>query len=182
MEYVKGDTLESWCHKDRLLPTDRAVSIIFTICNALEYAHQQGVIHRDVKPSNIMINGSDEVKITDFGIAQVTDNTAPLGIFGTPSYMPPEKLKEEIVGPQGDIFSLGCVLYEVLSGQKAFAGANNFSIMYKITHDEPLPLLSLRPDLPSILEDITRKAIAKDLKERYQSCGDFAYDLRVALR
>jgi len=182
MEYVKGDTLESWCHKDRLLPTDRAVSIIFTICNALEYAHQQGVIHRDVKPSDIMINGSDEVKITDFGIAQVTDNTAPLGIFGTPSYMPPEQLKEEIVGPQGDIFSLGCVLYEVLSGQKAFAGANNFSIMYKITHDEPLPLLSLRPDLPSILEDITRKAIAKDLKERYQSCGDFAYDLRVALR
>ncbi|CAB5126260.1 Serine/threonine protein kinase [Olavius algarvensis associated proteobacterium Delta 3] len=182
MEYLRGDTLEARCHKDRLLPADRAVGIIFTICTALEYAHQRGVIHRDVKPSNIMFNDSEEVKITDFGIAQVTDNTAPLGIFGTPSYMPPEQLKEEIVGPQGDIFSLGCVLYELLSGQKAFSGANNFSIMYKITHEDPPPLLSIRPDLPPILEDITRKAIAKDLKARYQSCGDLAYDLRVALR
>lgn len=182
MEYIDGDTLDSHCHKDRLLPVERAVSIIFTISNALAYAHQRGVIHRDVKPSNIMINDSEDVKITDFGIAQVTDNTAPLGIFGTPSYMPPEQLKEEIVGPQGDIFSLGCVLYEVLSGQKAFSGANNFSIMYKITHDDPPPLLTVRSDLPRILEDITRKAMAKDLKERYQSCADFAYDLRVALR
>jgi eukaryotic-like serine/threonine-protein kinase len=182
MEYIEGDTLDKYCRKDRLLPINQAVEIIFAICSALEYAHQQGVIHRDIKPSNIMLDGSGNAKITDFGVAQVTGRTAPLGIFGTPSYMSPEQLKEETVGAQGDIFSLGCVLYELLTGAQAFPGANNFSIMYKITNEEPVPMTTLRPDLPKILEEITRRAIAKDIQERYQTCKDLAYDLRISLR
>ncbi len=182
MEFVEGETLEAFCRKDRLLPLHRAVEIIFSVCNALEYAHQKGVIHRDIKPSNIMLDQNENPKITDFGIAQVTGETAPLGIFGTPSYMSPEQLKDEEVGSRGDIFSVGCVLYELLTGQQAFPGGNNFSIMYKITNEEPPPIAEYRPDLPKILEDITRKAIAKDLGSRYQSCKDLAYDLRVALR
>jgi eukaryotic-like serine/threonine-protein kinase len=182
MEYIEGDTLDKYCRKDRILPMNRAVEIIFAICNALEYAHQQGVIHRDIKPSNIMLDASGNAKITDFGVAQVTGQTAPLGIFGTPSYMSPEQLKEETVGAQGDIFSLGCVLYELLTGEQAFSGTNNFSIMYKITNEEPGPMTTFRPELPKILEEITRRAIAKDIQERYQTCKDLAYDLRVSLR
>ena len=182
MEYVEGETLESCCRKDRLLPVQKAVELIFTICNALEYAHQRGVIHRDIKPSNIMLDQLGNPKITDFGIAQVTGETAPVGLFGTPSYISPEQLKEDEVGSRGDIFSLGCVLYELLTGQQAFPGDNNFSIMYKITNEEPPAVTEVRPDLPKILEDITCKAIAKDPASRYQSCKDLAYELRVALR
>jgi serine/threonine-protein kinase len=182
MEHVQGESLERYCNIETLLSISKVVEIIFSVCNALEYAHQKGVIHRDIKPSNIMLDQNGSPKITDFGIAQVTGQTAPLGIFGTPSYMSPEQLQDELVGPRGDIFSIGCVLYELLTGQQAFAAANNFSIMYKITHEEPPSMLSLRPDLPPILENITRKAIAKDLDSRYQACKDLAYDLRVALR
>jgi eukaryotic-like serine/threonine-protein kinase len=182
MEYVEGDTLEKFCQKDHLFPLTKAVEIVLKVCKGLDYAHQQGVIHRDIKPSNIMIDKAGNIKITDFGIAQLTGQTAPVGVYGTPSYMSPEQLKEDASGIQGDIFSLGCVLYEVLTGEQAFYGTNHFSIMYKITNDEPKSILELRPDLPKILGDITLKALKKDPDERYQTCMDFAYDLRVALR
>jgi serine/threonine-protein kinase len=182
MEYVEGDTLETCCKKENLLPLNKAIEIILKVCHALEYAHKQGVIHRDIKPSNILMDAEGNVKITDFGIAQVSGQTAPMGVFGTPSYMSPEQLKEEMSGSQGDIFSLGCVLYELLTGEQAFAGNNFFSIMYKITEGEPPSMLELRPDLPKILEEITLKALKKDPSERYQTCMDLAYELRVALR
>lgn len=182
MEYVEGVTLEDYCRPDNLLPISKVVEIIFSICQALDYAHELGVIHRDIKPSNIMLDKAGNPKITDFGIAVVTGETAPIGVFGTPSYMSPEQLKDETVGFHSDIFSIGCVLYELLTGQQAFSGNNNFAIMYKITSETPEPLKTLRPELPRILSDITENALAKDPKDRYQSCGDLAYELRVALR
>jgi len=182
MEYVEGDTLEKYCRKDNLLSLSKTIEIILKACHALDYAHKQGVIHRDIKPSNIMMDTEGEIKITDFGIAQVSGQTAPMGVFGTPSYMPPEQLKEEISGSQGDIFSLGCVLYELLTGEQAFSGGNFFTIMYKITDGEPPSMLELQPGLPKILEEITLKALIKDPADRYQTCMDLAYDLRVALR
>ena len=182
LEYVEGPTLKKFCMKKNLLPPKRVVELISSACNALDYAHKQGVIHKDVKPSNIMVNSEGAAKITDFGIAQITEKTAELGVFGTPSYMSPEQAEDREVGTQSDVFSLGCVLYELLTGVRAFQGNNQFAIMYKIIHKDPASILDLRPDLPPILDQITRKAMAKDLRERYQSCMAFADDLRVALR
>jgi len=182
MEYVDGTTLEKYCRKDNLLPVSKAVKIIFNVCNAIDYAHKQDIIHRDIKPSNIMLSKSDIPKITDFGIAQMTQQTSELGVWGTPSYMSPEQLKEEIIGSYSDVFSLGCVLYELLTGEIAFPGDNNFAIMYKVTNEEPTAITELRPELPGILDDIIKKVLAKDPAKRYQTCMDLTYDLRVALR
>jgi len=182
MEYIKGVTLEKYCHPNTLLPMHAAVEIIFVICNALDYAHKQKVIHRDIKPSNIMLDTNRAPKLADFGVAQITEQTSEKGLWGTPSYMSPEQIKEEALGSYSDIFSLGCVLYELLGGRQAFSGENNFAIMYKITNTEPIPISELRKDIPPTLEGIVNKALTKDYNERYQSCLDFAYDLRVALR
>lgn len=182
MEYVNGPTLEEHCRPDGLLPITKTAEIIFQVCQALDYAQKQGIIHRDIKPSNIMINPDGLPKVTDFGIAQVTDDTLELGIWGTPSYMSPEQLKDGDLMENHDVFSLGCVLYEMLTGSKAFPGENPYTIMFKITHEDPVPMSRLRSGLPPILEEITLKALAKDPEERYQTFMDFAYDLRVALR
>ncbi|MFC1819550.1 serine/threonine-protein kinase [Thermodesulfobacteriota bacterium] len=183
MEFIDGTTLENSCDKSNLLPIAKAAGIIIAACKALDYAHQQGVVHRDIKPSNIMLNKSEEVRITDFGIAKIkADQTISKGIIGSPSYMSPEQVKEEPVEDISDVFSLGCVLYELLTGEQAFPGDNYFSIMYKITNDNPAPLRNIRPEIPEILEKIAYRALAKDLNQRYQTCMDFAYDLRVALR
>ena len=182
MECIAGDTLEAVCRKDALLPMQRAVETIFSVCQALDYAHKQNVIHRDIKPSNIMMDAEGMPKITDFGIAQITEQTSEMGVWGTPSYMAPEQLRDEDIGSFSDIFSLGCVLYEMLAGVQAFPGENNYSIMYKITNSEPPPVESLRSEIPDILRDIVQKAMAKSPADRYQTCLDFAYDLRVALR
>ncbi|MGD9158081.1 MAG: serine/threonine-protein kinase [Desulfobacteraceae bacterium] len=182
MEYIEGNTLEMYCDRENLLPIQKVIEIILSICSALDYSHKRNVIHRDIKPANIMLDADDTTKITDFGVAQMTENTAVSGIFGTPSYMSPEQVTEESISSQSDIFSVGCVLYELLTGIQAFPGENNFAIIYKITSTEPPSVLSIRPDLPEIMESIIEKTIAKDLSNRYQSCTALAYDLRVALR
>lgn len=182
MEYVEGTTLEKYCHKDHLLPTSKVLEIIFGACNAIDYAHRQNIIHRDINPSNIMLNKEGIPKITDFGIAQMTQETYEMGVWGTPSYMSPEQLKEETIGSYSDVFSLGCVLYELLTGEVAFSGKNSYAIMYKITNEDPTPVTELKPELPGIFDDIITKALAKDPAKRYQTCMDFAYDLRVASR
>jgi serine/threonine-protein kinase len=182
LEYIEGPTLKKFCHKEDLLPMSKAVEIVFNACNALDYAHKQGVIHKDIKPSNIMMNKDGVIKITDFGIAQMAGKTAELGVIGTPSYMSPEQAEDGIVGNQTDIFSLGCVLYELLTGERAFSGENSFVIMYKTINKEPESMLKIRPEIPEILEQITKKALSKNVKERYQSCMAFADELRVALR
>ncbi len=182
MEYVEGTTLEKYCHKDHLLPTSKVLEIIFGACNAIDYVHRQNIIHRDINPSNIMLNKEGIPKITDFGIAQMTQETYEMGVWGTPSYMSPEQLKEETIGSYSDVFSLGCVLYELLTGEVAFSGKNSYAIMYKITNEDPTPVTELKPELPGIFDDIITKALAKDPAKRYQTCMDFAYDLRVASR
>ena len=183
MEYIDGPTIVKFCKKDSLLPINKVIEIIYTACKAFEFAHTQGVIHRDIKPSNIMMTKAGDVKITDFGIAYIkSEDRSTKGIIGSPSYMSPEQVKEEPIEDKSDIFSLGCVLYELLTGEKAFFGDNYFSILYKITNDEPVPIRTIRPELPEVLDKITKKALEKDPLLRYQSCLDFAYDLRVALR
>jgi len=183
MEFIDGPTLEKYCHKDELLPISKIVEIIFVVCRALDYAHKQGVVHRDIKPSNIMLNKAGEVRITDFSIAQIkTENKASKGIFGSPSYMSPEQVKEGPVDERSDIFSLGCVLYELLTGQKAFPGENYYSILFRISNANPIPMEQVRKGIPDVLTKIVDKALAKNPNDRYQNCSDFAYELRVALR
>jgi serine/threonine-protein kinase len=183
MEYINGSTLKDFCSKDNLLPISKVVEIIFSACNAIDYAHGRGVVHRDIKPSNMMLTKSGDIKITDFGIAHIqSDRSYTQGIIGSPSYMSPEQIQDKPVDDKTDIFSLGCVLYELLTGQKAFPGDNHFAVMYKISHAKPESILKIRPEIPPILDKITRRALARDTGVRYQTCTDFAYELRVALR
>ncbi len=183
MEYIDGPPLERFCHKESLLPISKVIEVLIAACKALDYAHRKGVVHRDIKPSNIMFAKAGGIKITDFGVARIkSEQTISKGIVGSPSYMSPEQVKEAPVEDKSDIFSLGCVMYEMLTGQKAFSGDNYFSIMYKIINEDPLPMHEIRPKIPKIMARIGGKALAKDPNRRYQSCIDFAYDLSVALR
>ena len=183
MEYIDGPTLKKFCTKSHLLPISNVIEIVFIACKALDHAHKMGVIHRDIKPLNIMLNKAGHIKITDFGIAQIkSEQIASKGIIGSPSYMSPEQIRQKPIENQTDIFSLGCVLYELLTGERAFPGDDHVSIMYKVIKEEPVPMEKIRPELPEILLKITKKALAKDTGKRYQTCEDFAYDLRVALR
>jgi serine/threonine protein kinase len=184
MEYVDGPTLERFCYPDNLLPVDRVGEIIFSVCQGLEYAHQQGVIHRDIKPPNIILSSSGQPKITDFSIAFMKRSSSTLeqGLFGSPSYMSPEQVKEERITEQTDLFSTGVIMYELLSGRKAFEGTNDYAVMYKIVNDEPPPILEMRPDLPPIWGGILAKALAKDTSKRYRNSMEFAYDIRSVIR
>jgi len=181
MEYVQGPTLTRFCRKKELLPVPAVLKIILKAGLGLDYAHKQGVIHRDIKPSNILLDRTLSPKISDFGIARIADQDSALGMYGTPSYMSPEQLNEQEVGPEADIFALGCVLYELLTGQKAFLGENNFTTIYKIMNEEPVSLLGLRPDLPPALEAIIRKALMKIPSQRYRGCLELVHDLRENL-
>jgi len=184
MEYIDGSTLEKFCKPDNLLPIEMVLKIIFNVCKGLEYAHQNEVIHRDIKPSNIILSLSGQVKITDFSIAYIKRGHSTLvkGLFGSPSYMSPEQVKEEFITERNDLFSLGSVLYELLVGKKAFEGENEYSIMFKIVNNDPPPILELKPELPKTFGDILSKALAKNPSQRYQCSMDFAYDLRLTLR
>jgi serine/threonine protein kinase len=182
MEYVDGPSLRRYCKKN-LLPLSRVVEVMFMVCKGLDYAHKMDILHRDIKPSNILLTKSGVAKIADFSIAQIkSEQTVSKGIVGSPSYMSPEQVKEEPLDDRSDIFSLGSVLYELLTGRRAFPGDNYFSIVYKISNEEPVPIREIRQDVPEVLERIVQKAHSKDRTERYQTCMDLAYDLRVALR
>jgi len=183
MEYVDGSTLEKFCTPNSLLPIEKVLKIVFSVCKGLEYAHQNEVIHRDIKPSNIILSSADQAKITDFSIAYIKKGKSTLvqGLFGSPSYMSPEQVREEFITEKSDLFSLGSVLYELLTGEKAFEGDNEYSILYKIVNEDPPHILESRPELPKIIGDILSKALAKNQSQRYQSGMDFAYDLSLAL-
>ena len=183
MEYVDGSTFDKYCVSDTLLPVEKVLEKVFSVCRGLEYAHQNSVIHRDIKPSNLILSSEGQVKITDFSIAYVkrSQSTPETGLFGSPNYMCPEQIKEESITERSDLFSLGSVLYELLTGQKAFDGGNEYATMYKIVNEEPPHILEIRTELPKLIGEILDKALNKDPSERYQSAMDFAYDLRLAL-
>lgn len=184
MEYIDGPMLKKFCSADNLLPLERVLKIIFRVCKGLEYAHENGVIHRDIKPSNILLNSLGHVKITDFSIAYIKKGESTLlkGLFGSPSYMSPEQVKEDTITEKSDLFSLGVVFYELLSGKKPFEGENEYSIMYKIVNEKHPSIRNIRPELPKSLDHIFDKALAKDLSERYQNSMEFAYDIRLLMQ
>ncbi len=185
MELVKGGgTLKLYCTPENLLPIEKVVEIIFKCAKALDYAHKQGVVHRDIKPSNILVEIDLEVKIADFSIAYINraDDTATqqIGLMGSPRYMSPEQLKEDEITHQTDLFSLGIVMYEMLTGKHPFKTDNFSRLVTKILNEDPPSLKDLRRDLPDDLVAVFVKATKKDIKDRYQTGLELAIDLSKA--
>jgi serine/threonine protein kinase len=178
MEYVDGTTLEQHSRPGNLLPINWVIEIIFKCTKALDYAAKQGVIHRDIKPANILLSGENDIKISDFGAAltNATETTQVTGI-GSPAYMSPEQVKEQLLTHQTDIFSLGVVLYQMLTGKLPFQGTNNYSMVYQIINTEPLPPSSVRHEIPPQLDAVVMRALQKNITERYQTWEEFAHEL-----
>ncbi len=182
MEYVAGgQTLADFCTLSRLLPLPEVVSILYKCAVALDYAHHKGIVHRDVKPKNILVTPDRDVKLADFGIAFSPDEPSHADIeqAGSPLYMSPEQVRHERLTGQSDLFSLGVVLYRVLTGTHPFIGDKIARIHEMILNMDPPSLASLRSDVPEILERITRRALAKDRSRRYKSGRDMAGDLSL---
>ncbi len=181
MEYVEGaGDLKAYCRPGHLLPMAKLIDYFIQAAEALDYAHQHGITHRDIKPANIMLTAADEIKLCDFGIAQRTrsDQTQILGWFGSPLYMSPEQARDEDLNGQTDLYSLGAVMYEMLTGQQPFQAKSIHSLVYKIINKEPAPIEELRPEVPAALAGIVGKAMQKDLSLRYQTGAELAADLR----
>ena len=185
VEYVNGTTLEKYCDPAGLLPVKTVVEIIFKCTRALDFAHKVGVTHRDIKPANIMVvNDSDfDVKITDFGAAITgsADETQVAGI-GSPAYMSPQQVQDWPLDHRTDIFSLGVVMYQLLTGQLPFQGSNNVSIVYQILNTRPPPPSALRAGIPPVVDAVVMKALEKSLEDRYASWDAFSFDLAEAFR
>ena len=183
MEYVPGGTLERFCSPDRLLPIDKVAEIVFKCTRALDHAHRAGLTHRDIKPANILIVAGTDIKISDFGAAITSfgDTTQVSGI-GSPAYMSPQQIKEHPLDHRTDIYSLGVVMYQLLTGVLPFNGRNNFAMMYQITSVEPPPPSAHRRAIPASLDRIVKRAIAKDLEDRYATWDEFSFDLADAMR
>ncbi|OGA24068.1 MAG: serine/threonine protein kinase [Betaproteobacteria bacterium RIFCSPLOWO2_02_FULL_67_26] len=182
MEYVDGTTLEQYTRHDALLPIQRIVEIVYKCARALEYATREGVIHRDIKPANILLAGESDIKIMDFGAAlTLAAETTQVSGVGSPAYMSPEQVKEQPLTYQTDIFSLGVVMYQLLTGRLPFQGTNNYSMIYQIINVDPPPPMQVRPDIPPRVDAIVMRALAKDAAARYQTWDELAHDLATAL-
>ena len=178
MEYVDGSTLEQYSRPEHLLPINKVIEIVFKCTKALDYAAKQGVIHRDIKPANIMLSGENDIKITDFGAAQTsaTETTQITGI-GSPAYMSPEQVKEQPLSHQTDIFSLGVVLYQMLTGKLPFQANNNYTMIYQIINAQAPKPSDSRPEVPTQLDAIVQRALQKSTADRYQSWEELSRDL-----
>lgn len=182
MEYVDGFSLEQHCRIDRLLPMHRVIGIIFKCCMALDAAYRQGIIHRDIKPANIMVAANDEPKIADFGLAlnmnkdMDRDSTFIMGV-GSPAYMSPEQIKGYPLNQKTDLYSLGVVMFQLLTGRLPFRANNQATLVYKIVNADAPAVTSLNPNLPPALNAILKKALEKDLYSRYRNGAEMAKDL-----
>jgi serine/threonine-protein kinase len=182
MEFLKGRDLVEYCKGGRLLPVATVVSIVARVAEALAYAHKQNVVHRDIKPANIMYElESDTVKVTDFGIARITDSskTKTGMVLGTPSFMSPEQLAGKRVDGRSDLYSLGVMLYQMLTGVLPFRGESMAELMYKIANTEAADIRIVRSDLSQTLANVVALALNKQPETRYQTGEQFAADLRL---
>jgi eukaryotic-like serine/threonine-protein kinase len=178
IEYVAGGTLEQHIKPDSLLPVKRVIEIAFKCCKALDYAHQHGIIHRDIKPANILLTGDSDIKITDFGAAlTISGDTTQISGIGSPAYMSPEQLREESLSHHTDMFSLGVVIYQLLTGHLPFKGATSYSMVNQIITVDPPPPSTHRPDIPAAVDAIVAEAMSKDPARRFATWEDFALAL-----
>jgi beta-lactam-binding protein with PASTA domain len=179
MEYLQGRTLKQVIQKEGPLSPERAIAVAMQVLAGLRYAHEHGVVHRDVKPHNVLVGDDGRIKVTDFGIAHAGDPqmTEVGSIVGTAQYLSPEQARGRSVGPQTDIYSLGVVLYEMLAGRVPFEGDSSVAIAMQHVSDEPPPLRSLAPLVPDSLGMVVGHAMLKDPSQRYASADEFAADL-----
>ncbi|MDH4153999.1 MAG: serine/threonine protein kinase [Nitrospira sp.] len=180
MELLEGTTLKDWSRKPKLLPFDKVISSIATVAEAMDYAHQQGVVHRDIKPANIMVTKTQVIKIMDFGIAKMamSTKTQPNIVMGTPSYMSPEQIAGKKVDGRSDIFSLAVVMFELLAGRPPFMADNVSALLFAIAQTPHPSLKAFRPDLPPTVKTVLDRALQKDPAQRYRRANEFATALR----
>ena len=181
MELVEGKSLQAHLDGGQAFALPRVLRIMEQTCSALQFAHERNVVHRDIKPANIMLTADDTVKVTDFGTAKILQfgtmqQTAH--VMGTPSYMSPEQVKGRAVDGRSDIFSLGVLLYEMVTGEKPFPGQNITTVIYKIVNEEPVPPRQINPTIHPGINAVVMKALAKEPEARYQSCREMLEDLR----
>jgi serine/threonine protein kinase len=184
MEFLEGRELRDIMNERGILPVEQVLDVAAQVALGLEYAHEHDIVHRDVKPSNIMLVRDGRAKITDFGIARMASSavrTQTGMVLGSPKYMSPEQVLGKDIDRRSDIFSLGVMLYEMLTGKAPFDGENVNAIMYQTLNTIPAPPSSLNPAVPEMANFIVAKALAKGLEDRYQSAKDLAIDLRTCL-
>jgi eukaryotic-like serine/threonine-protein kinase len=184
MELIEdAGTLETYCTPDNLLPAREVIGIVYKIAKALDYAHRQGVIHRDIKPSNILLTRDRDIKLADFSVAMITRadsiHTQFTGVLGSPLYMSPEQINDQTISGRSDIFSLGTLMYQLLTGTHPFNARSLIAINQKISNDEPPPLTEYRRDLPQELDYTMARMLKKDPDERYATGLDLAADLAL---
>lgn len=175
MEFIDGSTLDEFCRIDRLLPLPRIIELVFKCSKALDYAHRMGIIHRDIKPANILVTPDGDIKISDFGAAlSLASETTQVTGVGSPAYMSPEQVRDQPLSHQTDIFSLGVVMYQLLTGRLPFKATNNFSMVYQIINVDPAPPSLHRPGIPPTLDTVVKRALQKSLDRRYASWKEFS--------
>jgi len=178
MEYVPGGNLAPYVSGKNLLPVDNAVEVAFKCCGALDYAFRRGIVHRDIKPANIMVGDGTDIKIGDFGAAYLQHGESVETLrLGTPSYMSPEQVEEKPLTHQSDMYCLGIVLYELLTGLRPFVARTLPALFKKILNDQPVPPSRLQAGVPAALDPVVLRALAKNPEERYASWADFALEL-----
>jgi eukaryotic-like serine/threonine-protein kinase len=182
MEYVDGVTLRDIVHNDGPIPARRAIEIIADACQALNFSHQNGIIHRDVKPANIMISTTSAVKVMDFGIARaIADSgnsvTQTAAVIGTAQYLSPEQARGDSVDARSDVYSLGCVLYEILTGEPPFTGDSPVAVAYQHVREDPVPPSKRHEGISADLDAVVLKALAKNPENRYQTAAEMRADL-----
>ena len=181
MEYVEGVTLRDIVHTDGPMEQQRAIEVIADACQALNFSHQHGIIHRDVKPANIMISEAGAVKVMDFGIARALADassvTQTAAVIGTAQYLSPEQARGEKVDARSDVYSLGCVLYEMLTGEPPFVGDSPVAVAYQHVREDPVPPSQRHEGIPPELDAVVLKALAKNPDNRYQTAAEMRADL-----
>jgi serine/threonine-protein kinase len=183
LEYVAGESLNRILAREKKLPLPQALKIAEEIAEALDYAHTQGVVHRDIKPGNILLTEEGRAKIADFGIAKLNlaHFTLPGRVMGTPAYMAPEQLSGEGVDGRSDLFSLGVILYAMVTGHSPFQGNSATTVCFKVANREPVAPSAFDLNVPQALDEVISRAMEKDPEQRYQSGADFAEDIRQVL-
>lgn len=183
MQFVEGQSLQGLIDSARAFSPPEIIELMKPLCECLDYAHANGIVHRDIKPGNILIDKSGKPYLADFGVARIETSTLTQSgtTVGTLSYMSPEQVKGQTVDSRSDIFALGVILYELLAGKKPFAGDNLSTIVYKIVNEEPERITDVNKDLPRGYETVIRKALAKNPEDRYQDCREIIAGLENAL-